>query len=201
MRAFLWVAILAVSMSGCANSPQAKFYTLNVRSQPDAARQERVSTTAPVRIAIASVTVPDLIDRPQIVARIDATQVGINEFERWAEPLKGQIAQVIAADLAQLVPGALVSSDPSWGEDMSTIRVSVDVQSFESVPGGNASIAVLWAVRPPQEGEIVRGRSTVQESTGGQGYDALVDAHSRALAAVSSDIARAIGAMPRAQQR
>jgi uncharacterized lipoprotein YmbA len=188
MRSFLSIATLAVLVSGCANSPQAKFYTLSVQGQ-----QERAQTTAPVTIAIEAVTVPDLVDRPQIVVRIGATQVGIDEFARWAEPLKAQITRVLAADLAQSVPGALVSSYPQWAEGQ-TYRVSVDVQSFESTPGDSAAIAVLWTVRPPETGEAVSGRSTVHEPAGGQGYDALVDAHSRALATVSSDIARAIRA-------
>lgn len=192
MRSFLSIATLAVLISGCASSPQAKFYTLSARAQ-----QEGVQTTAPVIIAIDTVTVPDLVDRPQIVVRIDATQVGIDEFARWAEPLKSQITRVLAADLAQSVPGALVSGDPQWAGEAQTYRVSVDVQSFESALGDTATIVVLWTVRPPKAGEAVSGRSSVHEPASGQGYDALVDAHSRALATVSSDIARAIHAMHR----
>jgi uncharacterized lipoprotein YmbA len=190
MRSFLLTATLAVMISGCANSPQAKFYTLAARAPQERAQ----TTTAPVSIAIDAVTVPDLVDRPQIVVRIDATQVGIDEFARWAEPLKAQITRVLAADLAQSVPGALVSGDPQWAQGAQAYRVVVDVQSFESRLGDTAMIAVLWTVRPPKGGEAVSGRSTVQEPAHGQNYDALVDAHSRALTTVSSDIASAINA-------
>ena len=192
MRSFLLAAALAILAGGCASSPQARFYTLSARTP-----QEPAQTAPPVRIAIDAVTVPDIVDRPQIVFRIDATQVGIDEFARWAEPLKAQIARVIAADLAQSFPGALVSSDPQWAVNAQTYRVSVDVRSFESARGDHAAIAVLWTVRPPDAGQAVSGQATVREPAGGQGYDALVDAHSRALAAVSTDIARAIGALQR----
>ncbi|SAL06443.1 lipoprotein [Caballeronia arationis] len=186
MRSLLLTAVL-VTMSGCASSPQAKFYTLS--AVPPSARAE---TATPVGIALDSVTVPDLVDRPQFVVRIDATQVKIDEYARWAEPLKSQISRVLVADLAQSVPGALVSSSSQWVGAVHTYHVSVDVQSFESALNDTATIAVLWTVRPPKPGTAVNGRTIVHEPTSAPGYDALVDAHNRALASVSSDIAGAI---------
>jgi uncharacterized lipoprotein YmbA len=192
MRPFLSIAVLALLSSACADSPQARFYTLGA-----AMPQEHARPVAPVNIAIDAVTVPELVDRPQIVVRVDATQVKIDEFARWAEPLKSQIARVLAADLAQSVPGALVSGHSVWAEDAPVYRVSVDVQSFESARGDAAAIAVLWTVHPPNGGAAVSGRTVAHEQVGGQGYDELVDAHSRALATVGTAIAGAIRATPR----
>lgn len=185
-----WIATLAVLASACASSPQGKFYTLSAREP-----QERAQAAESVRISIDSVSVPELVDRPQIVTRIDATQVDIDEFARWADPLEAQITRVLATNLAQSVPGALASRNLDWEARDETYRVSVDILSFESAPGSMASIAALWTVRAAKSGEPVSGRSMVHEPTDGQGYDALVQAHSRALATVSSDIARAIEAM------
>lgn len=189
-NALPWIAALALLASACASSPQATFYTLAAR-QP----QERPQAAGSVRISIDSVSVPDLVDRPQIVTRVDATQVNIEEFARWADPLEAQITRVLAADLAQSVPGALASGNLAWEAADETYHVSVDILSFESAPGSMASIAALWTVRALKSGEPVSGRSMVHEPTDGQGYDALVQAHSRALAMVSSDIARAIETM------
>ena len=124
--------------------------------------------------------------------RVDANQVALAEFDRWADPLKSQIRRVIAADLALQFPGALVSGYPQNVDPASNYLVSIDVQSFESAPGDAASITVLWSVRPPKLGAPMNGRTVVREPTGGAGDDALVAAHSRALAAVSRDIATAL---------
>jgi uncharacterized lipoprotein YmbA len=186
MRAFILMCSAVLSMAGCAGSPKSKFYTLSavgpVQSAPAASA---------VPIAIESVTVPELVDRPQMVVRVDATRVEIDEFSRWAEPLKSQIPAVIAEDLTRLVPGARVSVYPQRADDGAVYRVSVDVQRFESAPGTMAGIAVLWSVRPPT-GTAVSGRTVVHEPVAGGGYDALVDAHNRAIGAVSADIARSI---------
>jgi hypothetical protein len=86
-----------------------------------------------------------------------------------------------------------VSAYPQNAGDNAEYRVQVDIQRFESTLGGTAVIEALWSVRRSPDGQPKTGRSLVQESTGGgAGYDALVAAHSRALAAVSRDIAVAI---------
>jgi uncharacterized lipoprotein YmbA len=185
---FLMAAALGIAvLGGCASSPQAVFYTLSpVRTQ------ERIAMGTPAAIAIGPVAVPEIVDRSQLVLRVNETQVRLDEFARWAEPLKRQIPSVIAADLAQLFPTALISSDPQWADPAAAYQVSVDVLSFESAPGDAAAVSVSWTVRPPKQGAQVRGRSVVRERAGAPGYDALVAAHSRALAAVSRDIAAAI---------
>jgi uncharacterized lipoprotein YmbA len=174
-------------VGGCGSSPKSSFYTLS-SERP----QEQVDTRTPAAITIGIVTVPDIVDRPQLVLRVDANQVALAEFDRWADPLKSQIRRVIAADLALQFPGALVSGYPQNVDPASTYLVSIDVQSFESAPGDAASMTGLWSVRPPKLSAPVSGRTVVHEPTGGAGDDALVAAHSRALAAVGRDIAAAL---------
>ncbi|OWT75533.1 MULTISPECIES: membrane integrity-associated transporter subunit PqiC [unclassified Achromobacter] len=185
----LAAATLPLALAACATSPPAKFYTLNAQTP-----QENVHLATPVSIAIDKVSVPEMVDRPQFVLRTSAAQVRIDEYTRWAEPLKEQIAHVLAADLAQSLPGALVSTTEQWDQQDQSYRVSIEVQRFESVPGDAATIAALWTVRSAKTGKADSGRTFAQEPLSSQSYDELVDAHSRALADVSADIARAIHA-------
>ena len=114
MRSLLLAAVLLVApfIDGCSTSPRAAFYTLSPAAPPESVP----STAPPIYIAVDAVTIPDLVDRPQFVVRTGATQVSIDEFARWADPLKAQIARVLAADLAQAVPGALVSGYSRQGD-------------------------------------------------------------------------------------
>ncbi|CAE6941711.1 hypothetical protein R70199_06104 [Paraburkholderia domus] len=76
-RTLLLTIIVLAVFTGCATSPASNFYTLSpVQSvgQPQDAD--------PILIAIDPVTVPDLVDRPQIVSRLDANRVSIDEFAR-----------------------------------------------------------------------------------------------------------------------
>lgn len=180
------LAIIVLGLfAGCVTSPASKFYTL---SPVQVVEQRPGVKPITVAIAIDPVTVPELVDRPQIVSTVDANRVSIDEFARWADPLKSQISRVLAADLTQLIPGAIVSSYPQRVDD-NAYRISVDVQNFDSSTSGTVTLAVIWSVRPPKRGGQVSGRSVVHEVVNGPGYGALVDAHSRALASVASDIA------------
>ena len=91
-----------------------------------------------------------------------------------------------------LLGGARVSAEAQHAAAGAQVRVLVDVQRFESVPGQNVTIEALWSVRRTTETEAQRGHSLVSEPVHGPDYDALAAAHARALAAVSRDIAQAI---------
>ena len=192
---FLWTAILLTLFAGCATSPASKFYTLSpVQAVEQSVEQSSDGHPVTITIAIDPVTVPELVDRSQIVTKLDANRVSIDEFARWAEPLKKQIPSVLAADLGRFIPGAIVFTHPQRVDD-NAYRISIDVQAFDSSTNGTVTLAVIWSVRSPKGGENVSGRSVVHESAGGPGYDALVKAHSRALASVASDIAVAMHSM------
>nr|WP_154567623.1 PqiC family protein [Paraburkholderia madseniana]KAE8753611.1 hypothetical protein FSO04_44140 [Paraburkholderia madseniana] len=180
----------AVSVAGwgvCASWPLSDFYPLAPR-----ARRGRPPAATPVTVLIGVVTVPDLVDRPQIVVRSGDNKVEIDEFARWADPLKTQIPNVVRADLARLLGSAFVSTRPMAGDPASAYRVQLDVQRFDGTLGDAATVDVLWSVSPPGKGSPRSGRSTVQEHCAGAGYDALVAAYSRALVTVSRDISASI---------
>ncbi|MFM0116696.1 PqiC family protein [Paraburkholderia nemoris] len=177
--------IALVLAAGCATSPTPEFYTLSAVQHI-----EQPPGASPIAIAIDLVTVPELVDRAQIVTKLDANRVRIDEFARWADPLKSQIPRVLAADLAEIVPGAIVSTVPQRASD-NAYRVTVDVQNFDSLADGTVTLVVIWSVRPPNGGTQVAGRSVVHQTAVGPGYDGLVKAHSRALSSVAKDIAAA----------
>ena len=68
--------------------------------------------------------------------------------------------------------------------------MTLDVQRFDSSDEG-ALIDAAWTV-VPRNGERRSGRSVAREKPQRKEHDALVAAHSAALAAISRDIAAAI---------
>jgi uncharacterized lipoprotein YmbA len=182
-------ALLLAAAAGCSSPPKANFYTLT--PAPAAARAD---AKADYSVALGPVGLPESLDRPQMVLRTGANQLAIAEFERWAGPLKNEIALAIAESLKARLGGANVFTYPQGtGAD---VTVAVDVQRFDSALGEAATVEVLWQVRTAK-GASRSGRSQVREATTGPGYDALVAAHGRALAAVGAEIAAGISAARR----
>ncbi|WP_233873311.1 PqiC family protein [Paraburkholderia adhaesiva] len=177
-----------VAIAGC-RSPVATYYVMHGDAQ-----HADSPVPATMSVVVSPVTIPDVVDRPQIVTRTADNRIELNEFARWAEPLKADIARVIAADLAQRLNTARVSlydlgagAPPEW-------RVRVDIMSIDSVPGDAVTIDAQWAVRPPDSGATVLGKTVAREPVEGKDYAALVAAHERALGVISTDIAAAIRA-------
>lgn len=191
MRTFLSqaLALTVAALAACSTSPTASFYTLGaVAAQGDA------GTVRPVSVVVASVTVPDLVDRPQFVIRVSDNQVKLDEFARWADPLKSQIPRVIAANLTLLLPGARVSVYPLNADAGTPYSVRVDFQRFDGAPGEGATVEALWSVSPPKGNASVNGHTLVHEPAAGPGDEALAAAYSAGLGVVSRDIAAAIQA-------
>jgi len=180
-------------VAGCGSSPTVRYYTLNAVEAPAATA---APTKAEFTVTVGPVSVPDAVDRPQIVLRVAANRVERSEFDRWGEALKLAIPRVVAARLAgELASAQVFVYSPS--APPADFRVLIDVERFESEPAKAVTVEASWSIRPRAKGELKSGRSVVREPVATAGYDALVAAHSRALAAVSRDIAEALRTMSR----
>ena len=180
---------LVAWLTGCASTQQAKFYTLSPVPAPAAAPLEGCS------VSVGPVSVPGVVDRQQIVVRTGPNQVTMDEFNRWASPLRGDIARVVAENLVSMLGTQLVTVFPQSTASGAACRVAIDVLRFDSAPGGTATLDALWTVRSSRSEESRSGRTSVSEPAQGGGYNALVAAHSRALGRMSSDIASTIREM------
>jgi uncharacterized lipoprotein YmbA len=181
------LCLAAALLTGCS-SPRVTFYTLDPLVPGDA------PATALDPVEIAPLILPDLYDRPQLVVRVDANRVEILEMQRWAAPLKNEIPRVVAEDLAALLRPTRVSAYPQTAGLEPGYRVQIDIQRYEMTAGQGVSLDALWTVRRTAGGAPQTGRSVVSEPAKGSGYDALVAAHSRALGALSRDLAAAVRA-------
>lgn len=190
----LTLCLAVALLAGCSSSPRATFYTLNVAATNDAPVPTLKS------VAIGPITLPDLLDRPQLVVRTSANRVDFLETHRWAESLKSEIPRIIAVNLGILLKPARVSSYPQNAGLDADYRVMLDIQRFEMAVGEGVSLEALWSVRKSDGGVPKTGRTVVSEPVGAAGYDALVAAQSRTLAVVSRDLAQALREVERAPQ-
>jgi uncharacterized lipoprotein YmbA len=183
----LFASLALLGLAGCGSSPPNRFYTLESR-----ATAEPAAGKVAYSVTVVSVSVPDLVDRPQMVMRVDSNRVAIAEQSRWGEPLKSAIARAVAGNLGRLLDGARVGFYPQSASADADYRVAIDVQNFESAPGTAATIEVLWTVKSAKGKAEKSGRSLVRETVAGTDPEALVAAHERALIAISRDIAAAV---------
>lgn len=183
------VVLALLLLAACASSPPEQDYTLSV----DAPAQP-IRAMPDVVIAVGAARLPDLYDRPQLVVRASENRVRVLEQQRWAESLKSAIPRVVAADLGRLLGTSHTSAYPAGEARDTGYRVALDVRRFDASEGKGASVDIAWRVHRLPDGPVQDGRSTADEPATGS-YESLVAAQSRALVAVSREIAQAIARM------
>jgi uncharacterized lipoprotein YmbA len=177
--------VVLILAAGCGSSPSSRFYTLSATPAP-------AGTPSDLSVAVGPVTIPAVIDRPQIVVSAGPNQVQLDEFNRWAAPLQSNISRVVADNLAALLGTPRVSLFPQTMSAAADYRVAIQVQTFDSAPGEAATLDAVWTVSRSKDGKSQTGRTAVREAAPQGGFDGLAAAHSRALARLSQDIAAAV---------
>lgn len=194
VRAILLVllsGLLLAGLAGCASSPPARFYTLEARAIAVPATTPAAGK-ADYSVLVGPISIPDLVDRPQMVLRVDASRVTIAEQARWAEPLKIAIARALAGNLGLLLDGARVATYPQASGASADYQVFVDVQTFDAALGNGSTIELIWTVKAGNGKSEKAGRSVSREAASGGDHAALVAAYEKALAAISREIAVAV---------
>ncbi len=185
---FLLLAIFVVG--GCGSSPKENYYTLSTAAGLNGSAPSDGASA--YSVALGPITLPEVVDRQELVLRVGPNEVTFVELHRWAGSLKSEIPRIIADNLAGYLNIRRVTAYPQSAGDDADYRVLVDIQRFDSTLGDSVTIDALWTVRRQSDGKVRTGRSTAKEPTSGREYDALVAGHSRALATVSREIAEAI---------
>lgn len=173
-------------MAGCGRSPQTTFYTLT----PLVAEMTTPRVTGP-SIAIASVTLPELVDRPQLVVPDAGTRVAILESHRWAEPLKSALPRFLADNISRLMNSDRVSAYPQHAANSADYRLFVDFQRFE-LTGNTVVVDALWEIRSAKGIHPLTGRSKIVEPIGSADYEAVVAGYSRAMATLSKEMVQSL---------
>ncbi len=187
----LLLATLLCGMGGCVDSPATRLYLLT----PATTGNRRVAEERALSIGIGPVDLPPFLDRPEIVTRRGPAQIERAEFDRWAEPLADSVPRVLASDLAAQLGTDRVAVLPWEASGGFQYQVVVDVARFDGVMGKQVVLDARWRVLGTDGRELVVRRSLLTEATDGASYPALVTSMSRALGALSQEIASGLTAV------
>jgi uncharacterized lipoprotein YmbA len=171
---------------GCAAAP-TNFYLLSPVSGPVAGARN------PIVVAVGPVSLPDYLDRPQIVIRDGANAAVLAAYDQWAGPLDDMLPRVLVEDLASRLPEDRVVSFPKIDNPAFDQRVSVDVSRFDVDETGTAILAASWqVVAPSGKKPILVRESTVRATATSSAYADRVAALSQTLGLLADDIAQGL---------
>ncbi|MCG5240548.1 PqiC family protein [Azospirillum doebereinerae] len=158
-------------------TPTDRLYTLSVLPGAGAAG------ATPAALALGSLELPPLVDRPQLVRRIDANRVEALEFDRWAEPLADGLRATLAGDLAARLPGRNVLPVAGAAPGPGVAVLSVTILKFEGEANGRVVLDAHWTL-----GSGPRRRDTLEVQGASGEPAALVAAMSQAVALLADRV-------------
>jgi uncharacterized lipoprotein YmbA len=165
-----------ILLGACAVSHPDHFYILS--TQPAGAGPARTSPAAP---AVLIVTLPSVVDRPEMVLNTSADDVVVQEHERWAAPLADLVTQTLARDLERRRGDLLVADSSANRARGSVIKVNVDVVQLTVHRGRETSIEAHWRILDPRTGKDLTGGDVFSAPLGQDDYGAVAQALSRCL--------------------
>jgi uncharacterized protein len=179
------IGIGLLLLVGCASSPPSHHYVLSPLTA-----ESKVPEESCISIGIGPVKLPEYVNRPQIVNRTSPNELTFSSFDLWAEPLTDSVPRMLAENISRLICTKEVVLFP-WRPSLTPeYRVEVELLQLDGALGSTVSLEAWWSVGYAKT--RVTRKAIYSEPAAGKGYDTLVQAHSRAIAALSRDIAGAL---------
>lgn len=185
----IWLTIGAIVMPllvGCASSPDARHYILSANASGEVANWGETSP----KVLVGSINVPEYIKRAEIVFQTSGNQITLNEFDRWAESIDSNIANVLSENLARLLSSSSVYTDDSEFFTRPDITIRVDVKRFGLVENQQVVLQVSWEIDDNRNQSSQFWSDSFYASPQGKDVSATVVAMSEVLEQLSQKISQ-----------
>ena len=178
-------------LGACGTSPPSAYYTLD-----DANFEYSQDADTAIILGIGPIRVPEYLERPQIVTRGDNSELLIDDFHRWAEPIVDAQHRIIAGNVDALLDDVIVVSYPYRAVTSYEAKLVGRISRFDMDADGVTRLAVFWTVAFGDDELLIRPRRSTYTIQGGDPSDpnSVAEAMSAALTQFSRDIADAFAA-------
>ncbi len=185
-RSALLIALAALALGCLGRSPAVHFYTMSPVGSGQGARSD-------LSVGLGPVTLPDYLDRPQLVTRTRGSELRIDEQQRWAGGFRSNLTETLADDLRTRLSSDLVFLDASASPSPVAFQVAVDIRQFEAREGEGLVLRARWIVREKTApGRAWTRESTIRQESSGGGVQGQIDAYDAALGRLADQIAAQI---------
>lgn len=182
--ALLLLAVL-VATGGCSSLRESNYYLMSPVAPAQPA--ESLRTT---QLGIGPVTLPDYLERPNIVTRESVSRVRVAPDDKWAAPLEAHLAELMAENLRtrlDMVAVPVYPWPPATRVDLQLTMEILDLIYYQ----GKVQLAVRWRLLDRPSTALVDRLSRYEEDSGPE-YDQMVDAMARAVGHLSDEIAATV---------
>jgi uncharacterized lipoprotein YmbA len=191
MKSLLSVCAIGL-LCACASTSPDRFYILS--AQPQAAAQPQATTQPPTAQKIPAtpvwlrITLPSLVDRPQMILNTSADGVVVLEHDRWGAPLADLVVQTLGQNIERRRGDLWVGGPSTVRPNGAAVTVTVDVVQMTARQGDRVSIEAHWRIVDSRQSTDVTGNEVFSAPLGHGGYSAIARGLSDCLAQLADEL-------------
>lgn len=142
-------------------------------------------------LAVFLPDLPDVLAGQQMVTRLNANEVNLDEFHRWAEPLDNGFSRVLAQDISLFSDSTHVAATPLPPGFGQHFEIYIKVLQFDGKTRGDVTLQAQWRMTGPEGKPNYLMHETTFVRHVASGTDPSAE-YAEALSALIGDLARAI---------
>ncbi len=186
---FILLILFLLTISGCSFSQPSRFYRLSPSSLEEI--QDLNPTAQNKTVSVGPVTIPVVLNRPQIATLSGKNNVIISEYDRWAGSLNDNLVRTLTDNLSTLLPSMTVVPYELGRRITSSYQLVVDIQQLDGTLGKTITLKAGWIIMDNDtKKNILLKKTIITEDLKGYDYKDYVAGMSSALGKLSLEIAQ-----------
>lgn len=186
-RLFSLGVFVLLLVAACGSSPPVRYFAL---SAVDSVQRQDADDA--VTLGLGPLRIPEYLNRSQLVTRGGGSEMEVDEFSRWAEPLTQAFHRVVSTDVDNMMDDVIVIAFPweSMVRNEVEYRLLGEVTRFDADRSGRVVLDIQWAISEVTAGVAVAVHRSRYETRAARPDDpaTVVSAMNDALAMFSRDI-------------
>lgn len=186
----LTISLASLLLAACATPPVEHLYRLDY---PVASASQ---AEAQYEVVIATVKLPETVNRQQLVIQKSATESLISDEQRWLAPLDEQLTHAITAHLRKNLPDAWLSTDTGInasiaatpGKTLPRYLVKVQIDQLLIHSGSQLTLEASWVVLDHSRKLLKREHQVFTVRLNGTTYEAIAPAMSEAARQLAEQV-------------
>jgi uncharacterized protein len=135
------VIIPALLLSACAATPPSRHYLLS-----PLAMQTGTPAQPDNRLGIGLISLPDYLNRTQLVVRGNGGRLLMRDGERWGEPLEDSVRRVLGENLGRLLGSGRLVFLPAPAGLTVTNRLQLEITAFDAGTDQELQLSARWSL-------------------------------------------------------
>lgn len=179
-------------LAGClgGSSPAVRYYVLSPLPET-----ESTPESSTLSIEIATIHLPQYLDRPHLVIRSGDNRLKILQSHQWGGNLRKDMMRTLAINLSQLLQTPNVTIAPHRSATQGDYRVTIEILKFEKDTDNRVKLTAQWQLTSGIERKQLATKMSMLSSdkpAPDDNYDEVVAMMSEQFSLLARDIAQTI---------